>query len=431
MSHLPITKNYLETQFRNFNDNFLINEYIKQDRLRVKNLSTPTVGMLSSYQIVFEDSEGIEHPLGSTIDIPKDFLVKNVTVKICEENDIPVKGYIVGDKYIDFTINAKDDSEIETHLYIACKDLIQLQASDGIKIINNNEINVLYGEGLRINDGSTVTADEGKLEVDYNVLDAKYSHITYVNFRYTLTDPTNLVTSNGDNLITADNYYLVAEYGDNSYTPDKTYDEIKYLAKQPQQIIMGFIYDVNDELIDTTCFIGDTFFTTTIDNNIVKLISYVYNSDLGIWEKRDFSQDNATNYNTLDNKPIINLVGNTAPIIIADNLDGVYSVLGNYKISLNDATSRATSSNILFIVKHDNNFTYIKEIKDNLITDYIDDGQNLSSHDYLTDLNLYDIEQDVIEEIQDQLDDIVDNKITEWYNNNQATDQDAKDIFGM
>ena len=57
-----------------------------------------------------------------SIDIPKDFLVKSAEVKVCQVKDDPVSGLNVGDKYLDFTVNTKDDtSGTGTHMYIPIK----------------------------------------------------------------------------------------------------------------------------------------------------------------------------------------------------------------------------------------------------------------------------------------------------------------------
>ena len=59
-----------------------------------------------------------------TIDIPKDFLVKSAEVKTVTEPDVPYEGAQVGDKYIDFEINAKTGGSEDSHLYIPIKDIV-------------------------------------------------------------------------------------------------------------------------------------------------------------------------------------------------------------------------------------------------------------------------------------------------------------------
>ena len=63
--------------------------------------------------------------LSPKINIPKDFLVKSGSVKTCTTANVPVAGYVVGDKYIDFVINAKDSSATDEHMYILVSDLVE------------------------------------------------------------------------------------------------------------------------------------------------------------------------------------------------------------------------------------------------------------------------------------------------------------------
>lgn len=63
--------------------------------------------------------------VGAKINIPKDFLVKSGSVKTVTTANSPVTGYQVGDKYIDFVINAKDNSGTDEHMYILVSDLVE------------------------------------------------------------------------------------------------------------------------------------------------------------------------------------------------------------------------------------------------------------------------------------------------------------------
>lgn len=71
---------------------------------------------------------------GDKINIPKDMVVESGEVKTCVEDDKPVTGYKVGDKYIDLVLaNSKN-----THLYILVTDLVDTYTQgDGINITNN------------------------------------------------------------------------------------------------------------------------------------------------------------------------------------------------------------------------------------------------------------------------------------------------------
>ena len=91
------------------------------------------------------------------INIPKDYLVKSAEVKTCTIEDEPVEGYVVGDKYIDFTVNTVDGTGNTSHIYIAVKELVTAySAGDGINITANNAIEVKTGNGIQINATSKV-----------------------------------------------------------------------------------------------------------------------------------------------------------------------------------------------------------------------------------------------------------------------------------
>ena len=72
-----------------------------------------------------------------TINIPKDYLVKSAEIKTVSSADVPYAGAVVGDKYIDFTINTKDGEGSGTaqHIYIPLNDLVSvIQGSVGAEI---------------------------------------------------------------------------------------------------------------------------------------------------------------------------------------------------------------------------------------------------------------------------------------------------------
>jgi hypothetical protein len=86
--------------------------------LTVTRKATADTGYVASYELMCNGQK-----FGDTINIPKDFLLKSATRKVCDEADTPVSGYVIGDKYIDFEINVIDASETTTHLYILLSDL--------------------------------------------------------------------------------------------------------------------------------------------------------------------------------------------------------------------------------------------------------------------------------------------------------------------
>lgn len=75
--------------------------------------------------------------VGEKINIPKDMFVQSGDVKTCEEDDKPVKGLKVGDKYIDLLLANADD----THVYIPAKSLVDVYTGgEGITVSETNEI---------------------------------------------------------------------------------------------------------------------------------------------------------------------------------------------------------------------------------------------------------------------------------------------------
>lgn len=157
-----ISKSYLLTQLKNLDAKVLEKKYLQASQLSVKKLETATTGYLSSYQVVQTVGKN-ETVLGETINIPKDFLVRAAEVKEVAKTDEPVEGYKVGDKYIDFTINTKDDDETGSHVYIALADLNTYSAGDGIDITNGAiAVSVKAKSGLEVTaDGVAVVAGNG------------------------------------------------------------------------------------------------------------------------------------------------------------------------------------------------------------------------------------------------------------------------------
>lgn len=75
---------------------------------------------------------------GEKINIPKDYLVKEAELLEVTETDTPYSGAVIGDKYIDFTINTQAADEDERHIYLPVKDLVDTYvAGNGINIADN------------------------------------------------------------------------------------------------------------------------------------------------------------------------------------------------------------------------------------------------------------------------------------------------------
>ena len=85
------------------------------DTYTITKAATADEGYSSTYQLY----KG-ETAVGDKINIPKDMVVESGDVKTCTQDDVPVSGYKVGDKYIDLVLANATSS----HIYILVSDLI-------------------------------------------------------------------------------------------------------------------------------------------------------------------------------------------------------------------------------------------------------------------------------------------------------------------
>ena len=104
-----------------FYDESEVDSLVSGKSVTVEKKGTADTGFLASYVVKQGGSQ-----VGATINIPKDFLVKSGSVKTCSTANVPVTGYVVGDKYLDLIINTKDGSGSDEHLYILSSDLVDV-----------------------------------------------------------------------------------------------------------------------------------------------------------------------------------------------------------------------------------------------------------------------------------------------------------------
>lgn len=108
-------------------------------------------GYISSYNLT-KNGEVV----GSTINIPKDYLVKSATLETVTVEDTPVEGYIVGDKYIDFVVNTVQGDENTHHIYLLVSDLVDTYKSgQGIVISDDNVVSIVMQDGTKTVGGIT------------------------------------------------------------------------------------------------------------------------------------------------------------------------------------------------------------------------------------------------------------------------------------
>ena len=102
--------------------------------IKIKAIKSSDENAIAAYALVNTKDEATA--LGEIINIPKSFLVKDATLRICEEDDIPEIGFKKGDKYIDFEVNITESES--KHIYLNVQDLVSVYtAGTGINIENN------------------------------------------------------------------------------------------------------------------------------------------------------------------------------------------------------------------------------------------------------------------------------------------------------
>ena len=115
--------------------------------LTITKQPTPESGYFETYYLSKDGAV-----IGDKINIPKDYILKNVELKSVTVVDNPYTGAAIGDPYIDFTINSMDDTGTASHIYLSMKDY-------AIKIDTANANGLEYGEsGLKISLASESTA---------------------------------------------------------------------------------------------------------------------------------------------------------------------------------------------------------------------------------------------------------------------------------
>ena len=144
----------------------------KTSEVTVEKLETAEEGYIASYVVKQNNTK-----VGATINIPKDYLVKNAELKTCTVADTPVAGYKVGDKYMDFTINTVEGSGNESHIYINVNELFDAYTSgsevgDTVVVTVNNDTNKISAD---ITDG-TVARAKINAAFEKNIADVEATH---------------------------------------------------------------------------------------------------------------------------------------------------------------------------------------------------------------------------------------------------------------
>ena len=158
---------------------------------------------------------------------------------------------------------------------------------------------------------------------------------------------------------------------------------------------------------------GETYRGYIVNQNTKQKTTYYTVSPL--------TDTSSIDYNTLGNKPIINLVGTLDEPIILSNLDnGTYSILGQYMVYPKDITTFLNASPIIVLIEIQDSKKYIKKISSTEIIDYEINEDSISCKKYLTDLFLKENGYATISYVDNKiatLDFITKNEITEYVDN--------------
>ena len=131
-------------------------------------------------------------------------------------------------------------------------------------------------------------------------------------------------------------------------------------------------------------------------------------------------------YNDLINKPIENIIANDE-VIISELEDGIYSLVGNYRIDTLDETHRMTATKVLFIKEtstdEDNiQYIHITEIGSKSIKLYTCTDVSFSEDRYV-----------YLSELGNQIEDIIQIEVPQmietYVETHQATDEDIQNLF--
>ena len=127
----------------------------------VEKKQTAETGYLATYEVKQNGTK-----VGASINIPKDYLVKSATVGVVSTANNPVSGYQVGDKYLDFVINTKDNTGTDEHLYVLVSDLIDVyKADESTLTLSGNTFSVKNG-------GITLTKLSSSVQTSLGYADA-------------------------------------------------------------------------------------------------------------------------------------------------------------------------------------------------------------------------------------------------------------------
>ena len=138
------------------------NNYIKESELSIKKSDEVSSDYEASYKLVVKSGTEEEKVIGDIINIPKNYELTNAVINTCDEVDIPVAGYKVGDKYLDLTLstgNVGSSGDLEEIEGSSC-------CSVTTDIVNRN--GNIYNISFTIKHNSTHTSDKEVVILTFN-----------------------------------------------------------------------------------------------------------------------------------------------------------------------------------------------------------------------------------------------------------------------
>ena len=133
-------------------------------------------------------------------------------------------------------------------------------------------------------------------------------------------------------------------------------------------------------------------------------------------------------YDILNNKPIENIVADQEDNVILSELeDGYYNVKGTFKISPTDETIHINTSNILYVIRHEGDTTYVRSLDAKTNDVYIvDELGDMTVDEVPTVEEVNQIVDGILQDFVDNdLDGAIDNHLTEI----MASESDIQDLF--
>lgn len=178
------------------------------------------------------------------------------------------------------------------------------------------------------------------------------------------------------------------------YSKDKyiTYlitEELKPLQLRSRVYVFDSVSEAETKLNESTdTYIGQV--VAILNDGIYR--GYIVNKERDIFTTTPlWEHPEPIDYDTLGNRPIVNLVGTLdEPIMVSELDNGIYRIKGQYKISDLEETIYLSASDIICTVVKNNQNIEIKKITSDNITDYIITNSDISKNTYITEQYLKD-----------------------------------------